>query len=106
MAYTICDLNGDPQSIRHIILDSDGSPKPGAEFVPFWWRCDPCNKPSERFEITYQSTMEARMCAWYEVILADDSESCIKAKLTHYRDVMDAQRRLMDAQNALRKLTS
>jgi hypothetical protein len=106
MAYTICDLHGNPKPIRLVMWMND-APHIGEAFTPYWWACDPCNGSANRYELTFRADQD-KPCgyAWYQVLTSDDSQNDIDAKLAHYAKVIDAHKALEEARRQFERLNS
>ncbi len=106
MAYTICDQWGDCKPLRIIVPNVHGEPGLKAEFTPEWWACDPCNRPEQRFEVTYQSGQaKPAYFAWYQVVTTDDTPEDVALKLDYYKRVLAAQDAMNAAAAEYRRLT-
>ena len=106
MGYTICDRNGDCKPLRVIAPNIHGVPELKAEFTPFWWICDACNRPERRFEITFRSDQEQpQYLSWYQVVTTEDAPSDIACKIDFYRRVLAAQHAMDAASQEYRRLT-
>jgi len=106
MAYTLLDRDGDCQPIRLIVPDAKGVPALKDAFTPHWWVCDPCNRSSERYEVTYREGQAKPTClAWYEVVTTDDTPDDVAVKLDFYRRVLAAREAMDAASIEYRRLT-
>jgi hypothetical protein len=94
MAYTICDNYGQPKPIRLILKNAqEDKPYLGKEFTPYWWACDPCARPAERFQVEHRCDQaKPTGYAWYQVITSDDEQKDIEFKLEHYGKVIAARK--------------
>jgi hypothetical protein len=103
MAYTICNEYGDPKPLRLLVTSRNDVVTVAEPFTPFWWVCDPCNRSSERIEITFQDGYAPQKYHWYEVVLSDDSDDDIRAKVEHYA-VIEAAKKLEAARREYARL--
>ena len=106
MAYTICDQDGECKPLRCIVPNVHGEPELKAEFTPYWWVCDPCNRSENRYEVTYNAGQEKpQTFAWYQLVTTDDSENDIAEKIHFYKRVLKAREAMDSASAEYRRLT-